>query len=63
MLYTILPLDAVFPEEQSNNEYLSFENGLIEGEKIGENEYKIVRLISTDPAVYLKFSPEQIITL
>ena len=61
MHYTILPLTEIFPEERANSEFLNIKNGFIESEKVSEDEYRIIRLISTDPSAYLKFSPNQVI--
>ncbi|RPF43435.1 YlzJ-like protein [Hydrogenoanaerobacterium saccharovorans] len=59
-LYTIVPLDEVFPSEPTQTEVINVNGSYIEGVR-GKEGIQISRLISTDPKMYLdkRFSPGQ----
>lgn len=55
MLYTVMPLEVIFQEEEENGGYRSVNIGGVEleVEEISPGRGKIVRVISTDPCVFL----------
>lgn len=58
ILYSIEPLDLIFPPKEHAREFLEFEGGTLEGYR--ENgHFTVTSLISTDPALFLdeRFSP------
>ncbi|WP_078554580.1 YlzJ-like family protein [Bacillus alkalicellulosilyticus] len=67
ILYTMLPEEMIFPQEDSfaNQKYVQFEGGSLLVEQVNELEFKVVRLISSDPAHYLdnKYAPGSVIQL
>lgn len=68
ILYTYLPYEMVFPVDEtsySKEQTIEIDGGLLVVEPISANEYKIVRLISSDPNLYLneQYSPGQMITM
>ncbi|SHJ56777.1 YlzJ-like protein [Anaerobranca californiensis DSM 14826] len=68
LLYTIVPIEQIFPSEINNLQYQEIDLGVgkkIIIEKINDSQCKIVRLISTDSNDYLnpQFQPGSIINL
>lgn len=68
ILYTPLPMEMIFQEHDANfpkQETIEIEGGLLLVEPVSDNQYKIVRLISSDPQLYLKqqYAPGEIITM
>lgn len=66
MLYTILPEEMIFPNEQSKEqESIEIDGGFLIVEKTHETEYKVVRLVSSNPSHYLNenYAPGRLIQL
>jgi len=65
ILYTIMPYEHIYPEDTqaSNLELISW-NGIPLFAEREENRYKVVRILSTDPAHYLnqQITPGQFIS-
>ena len=54
VLYTTMPLELMFPSEESTNrQYVKRQGRLMEVELVDYNQAKLVRLFSTDPNDYL----------
>lgn len=53
ILWTPEPVDRIFPSPQPKKSIMEINGGLIEGEKTPEG-FRISRLISTDPGLFLK---------
>lgn len=63
ILYSVEPLDRIFPTREHEREFLEFEGGTLEGYR--ENgHFTVTSLISTDPGLFLdeKFSPGATLT-
>ncbi len=58
ILWTPEPMDRIFPSPQIKESIMEINGGLLEGEKTPEG-FKVLRLISTDPGMFLKdeYSP------
>jgi len=56
MLWTIMPLELVFSQEDTLNPYeeIEYAGTQVMVEKTSANQCRIVRIISTDPADYLR---------
>lgn len=56
VLWTVVPLEMVFPTEVSNAKYEQIQHlGVqMEVEKISDNQCRIVRILSTNPQDYLR---------
>ncbi len=68
ILYTTIPLEHVFPAnetEYTNQQTIEINGGLLVVEPISQTEYKVVRLISSDPGHYLNenYCPGTIVQL
>ncbi|MEB1810147.1 MAG: YlzJ-like family protein [Bacillaceae bacterium] len=66
ILYTMLPEEMIFPQDETSfakQQTIPVEGGLLVVEDIGESQYKVIRLISSDPSQYLNenYSPGRII--
>lgn len=66
ILYTPIPSEMIFPEDDSHfakQQTVEIDGGLLVVEPTSTDEYKIVRLISSDPSLYLnqKYYPGQMI--
>ncbi|WP_216827933.1 YlzJ-like family protein [Alkalihalobacterium elongatum] len=66
ILYTMLPEEMIFPQDESNyakQQTIPVDGGMLVVEDIGESQYKVVRLISSDPHQYLNenYAPGRII--
>ncbi len=62
ILYSVEPLDRIFPPKEHAREFVEFEGGTLEGYR--ENgHFTVSGLISTDPALFLdeKFSPGSVL--
>ena len=56
IIYSIVPYDVIFSQEQENYEgrkYVNYKGELLEVSTAGGNSYKIDRIISTNPKAYL----------
>ena len=53
ILWTVEPVDSIFPSPQPERSIMEIDGGLLEGEKTPEG-FKVSRLISTDPGLFLK---------
>lgn len=53
ILWTPEPVDRIFPSPQPEKSIMEINGGLIEGEKT-PGGFKISRLISTEPGLFLK---------
>lgn len=67
ILYTMIPHEMIFQENDDSflkEETLEIDGGLLVVQMISEHEYKIVRLISSDPNLYLnpRYAPGQIVS-
>lgn len=63
ILYSVEPLDRIFPAREHEREFLEFEGGTLEGYR--ENgHFTVTSLISTDPGLFLdeKFKPGATLT-
>ena len=59
MLYTVVPVEMLsYPPEPSETEFKKIDGGLLEV-RCEEGQNRVVRLISSDPMLYLKaqYSP------
>lgn len=59
MLYTVVPMELLnYPAEEAKTEFKNITGGMLEMCQ-QDGEYKVVRLISTDPRMYLddQYSP------
>ncbi|WP_040196567.1 YlzJ-like family protein [Candidatus Soleaferrea massiliensis] len=59
MLYTVVPIELLsYPAEEAKTEFKNITGGMLEMCK-QDDGYKVVRLISTDPKMYLddQYSP------
>lgn len=66
MLYTIIPDELIFSNQsESNREFIEISNGLLEVEATENHEYRVVRLISSNPSMYLEemYAPGSMIAL
>lgn len=66
ILYTMIPEEMIFPHEEfKHQQTIEINGGQLLVEPISENEYKIVRLITSDTNLYLndKYQPGNIIQL
>ncbi|KAB7708104.1 ribonuclease [Bacillus aerolatus] len=66
ILYTVMPQEYIFPQsEQANNLELVTWNGIPLFAEREEHQYKVIRVISTNPAHYLnqQVAPGQFISL
>jgi len=66
ILYTSMPYELIFPAEENSAKQttLEIENGLLVVEAVSSTEYKVVRLISSDPQQYLNknYQPGSIVS-
>lgn len=67
ILYTTIPHEIIFQENERSNQNektIEIDGGMLVVEMLSEQQYKIVRLISSDPNLYLnpQYAPGQIIT-
>ncbi len=53
ILWTPEPMDRIFPSPEIKGSVMEINGGLLEGEKTPEG-FKVSRLISTDPGLFLK---------
>lgn len=53
ILWTVESVDRIFPSPQPERSIMEIDGGLLEGEKTTEG-FKVSRLISTDPGLFLK---------
>lgn len=66
MLYTLIPEELIFSNQlEQKREMIEITGGLLEVEATENREYRIVRLISSDPNLYLeeKYAPGTLIQL
>lgn len=52
LLYTIMPLEAIFPPGEPQTEFRQIKGGYVELNR-NDGELQVSRLISTDPSLYL----------
>lgn len=52
ILWTIEPIDRIFPTEPPKSVTMSIKGGLLEGTRTPEG-FAVTKLISTDPKLYL----------
>ena len=66
ILWTIMPLELVFGQEELSNPYeeIEYANTKMMVEKVSENQCRVVRILSTDPQDYLRndIQPGMILT-
>lgn len=67
ILYTMVPEQMIFPQEDTTNKQLTvnIKEGQLIVEQVSEQEFKVVRLISSDPYAYLNenYMPGKMISL
>ena len=66
MLYTLIPEELIFAStHEYKRETIEITGGLLEVEINDQQEYRVVRLISSDPSLYLeeKYAPRALIQL
>lgn len=67
ILYTTVPEELIFPQENSNTQQLivDIKEGQLVLEQVSNQEFKVVRLISSDPNAYLNenYTPGKMISL
>jgi hypothetical protein len=67
ILYTTVPEELIFPQENTNTQQLivDIKEGQLVLEQVSNQEFKVVRLISSDPNAYLNenYSPGKMISL
>lgn len=66
MLYTLIPQELIFSNQvQQKRELIEISGGLLEVEATENREFRIVRLISSDPSLYLdeRYAPGTLISL
>ena len=66
VLWTVMPLEDVFPQEYSPNyEEMEYSGVRMYVERVSNDEYRVVRILSTNPQDYLRkeLQPGQIISL
>jgi hypothetical protein len=67
ILYTTVPQELIFPEENmfANQLVVDIKEGHLILEQVSNQEFKVVRLISTDPNAYLNenYTPGKMISL
>jgi len=66
VLYTLIPEELIFSNQlEQKREMIEITGGLLEVEATENREYRIVRLISSDPNLYLeeKYAPGTLIQL
>lgn len=67
ILYTMMPQEMIFPEENTatNQILIDINEGHLVLEQVSNQEFRVVRLISTDPNAYLNenYTPGKMISL
>lgn len=68
ILYTTVPEELIFPQEnhaQAKQMTIDIKEGHLVVEQISNREFRVVRLISTDPFAYLNdnYTPGKMISL
>ncbi len=67
ILYTPVPHELIYPEDQSvqNQITVDIQEGQLVLEQVSMKEFRVVRLLSTDPNAFLNdnYSPGKMITL
>jgi hypothetical protein len=67
ILYTTVPQELIFPQENTATQQLivDIKEGQLLLEQVSSQEFKVVRLISSDPNAYLNenYTPGKMISL
>ncbi|RXI97951.1 hypothetical protein DS745_16500 [Anaerobacillus alkaliphilus] len=67
ILYTPVPQELIYPEEQSAQNQITVEiqEGQLVLEQVSMREFRVVRLLSTDPNAFLNenYTPGKMISL
>ncbi|WP_096199418.1 YlzJ-like family protein [Bacillus sp. FJAT-45350] len=68
ILYTTVPQELIYPEQEESfakQQTIEIAGGLLVVEAVSESEYKVIRLISSDPMQYLNssYSPGAVIPM
>ncbi len=66
ILYTTVPQEVIFPEEaESKQMVIDIKEGQLMVEQVSNQEFRVVRLISSDPFAYLNdnYTPGKMISL
>ncbi len=59
IIHSIIPMEIIMKNEESNSNYniynivLSIDGNLIEVQPAGQDRYRVVRILSTNPSAYL----------
>jgi hypothetical protein len=67
ILYTTVPQEMIFPQEDTSSKQMVIDinEGHLVVEQVSDGEFRVVRLISSDPSAYLNdnYTPGKMISL